>query len=141
MIWVEITPSGCALGSDFNPNQPSSLMISCLGLNHPLASVLLLIAHMDLINDLAKIPGYQKPTIKTKIVLQYSHYLDLNAPTCLGVLTIMLSFLVCEFHYIHLGHQQVSNDTFTWLAVYVLSHLVLSGFFIRNEIRLQEGCE
>ena len=42
---AEVCDMGCALGSDIKPYQPSSLGIICLGLNHPWASVLLLIIY------------------------------------------------------------------------------------------------
>ena len=42
LIW-EPSSLCCALGSDIKPYQPSALWIICLGLNHPWASVLLLI--------------------------------------------------------------------------------------------------
>ena len=47
LIWAHIIPQNPyhppSLGSDIKPYQPSSLGIICLGLNHPWASVLLLI--------------------------------------------------------------------------------------------------
>ena len=52
LIWVNIAHGRYgwgvliwALGSDIKPYQPSSLGIICPGLNHPWASVLLLLNH------------------------------------------------------------------------------------------------